>query len=133
MIYAADKAKSERNLSAALPPVPQNLAGSGSTGFCRVCSTFSVLVSGPKVTALLQRHHVHSCVWIQAALQQNRTGRSSDRPRRPENELSPSGFPHICRVYREQTRLSTKALMTQWKNNFLKSPHSIRDAILLFS
>lgn len=64
-----------------------------------------------------------------AAAEQNRQVIGS---RRPENELGPSAFPHICRVYREQARLFTRALMIQWKNNFLKSRHLIRDAIFFF-
>lgn len=42
VIYAVDKAKSERNVSAALSLVPQNVGSSGPAGLCRVCGTFRV-------------------------------------------------------------------------------------------
>lgn len=84
VIYAAARWWGQK-WTKGLSLVPQNVPSSGSAGFCRVCSPFRVLVFDPKVTAVIQRYrrgsaHVHgcSCVWLQAALQQNRTGRSSD-------------------------------------------------------
>lgn len=129
VIYAADKAPSGREASAAPPERRRPRFCWAPQGLQHVQSAGVRPKGHGSDSAVPERKRSGSQLCLAtggaAAERQNRTGGSWG----PENELGPSAFPHICRVYREQTRLFAKALMTPWKNNFLKSRHLIRDPI----